>query len=187
MFINIRELDREPVRLDDEITIDAFPWEGGQTVRCGPVRLTGTLKPSRRGLELTAQISTVAELRCDRCLETYPHAVAASFRLFVVQGDPDAAAAEGEEAGDDPDAVDVYTVEGETLDLRDVLREQIDLALPVSSVCSTGCRGYCPGCGARLETEPCRCECPAGEAWSELREIREILARKSGRDRTEGD
>jgi uncharacterized protein len=187
MFINIKELGPEGIRLDDEIAIDPFSWEGGQTVRCGPVRVTGSMQPSARGVELTARVRTVARMDCTRCVEAFDHVVDASFRLVVISGAGEGPDREDGESRVDPDAVDAYTVEGERLDLRDVLREQIDLALPLAAVCSPECRGFCAGCGARLDAESCRCPRRTAESRSELREIREILARKSDRGRSKGD
>lgn len=187
MFINIRDLDPEGLHLDDEISIPPFPWDGGQTVRCGPARLTGSIVPSSRGLEFDARLRTVAEVACARCLEPFRHTVDERFRLFVVAAD-DGGADDGDEGRREvADAVDVYAITGERLDVVDVLREQIDLALPVTAVCSPRCRGYCPGCGVRLDREACRCEPAADGAWGELRQIRDVLARRREPDGTKGE
>ncbi len=41
--------------------------------------------------------------------------------------------------------------------LADVVAEQIHLSLPMKVVCREECRGLCPGCGANLNRERCRC------------------------------
>ena len=48
-------------------------------------------------------------------------------------------------------------VPDEIIDLTDDVREDILLSLPTRFKCSENCRGLCPGCGADLNTEPCRC------------------------------
>jgi uncharacterized protein len=43
------------------------------------------------------------------------------------------------------------------LDVEALVRDALVLALPMAARCSTECRGLCPGCGADLRVEPCRC------------------------------
>ena len=45
----------------------------------------------------------------------------------------------------------------ELIDLTSDIREAILLALPMSFVCSAGCRGLCVQCGANLNKAPCAC------------------------------
>lgn len=44
------------------------------------------------------------------------------------------------------------------VDITDDIREEILLAIPQNFHCSESCQGLCPGCGANLNTESCRCE-----------------------------
>ena len=43
------------------------------------------------------------------------------------------------------------------IDVDDLVREQIELALPMSRLCSDDCRGLCPECGANLNEGDCAC------------------------------
>jgi uncharacterized metal-binding protein YceD (DUF177 family) len=61
---------------------------------------------------------------------------------------------------DDHDVVVGY-YEGETLDLGEVVREQLFLALPLKRVCHEDCQGICPTCGRNRNAD--RCDCPAPE------------------------
>ncbi len=45
----------------------------------------------------------------------------------------------------------------DTIDLTPALRDYMFLALPGKPLCSSSCRGFCPGCGADLNSEKCRC------------------------------
>jgi len=40
-----------------------------------------------------------------------------------------------------PDEVDAYEFDGETVDLGEVVREELMLALPLSPLCEAGCEG----------------------------------------------
>ena len=45
----------------------------------------------------------------------------------------------------------------EIVDITDDIREEILLSIPERFKCSEDCKGLCPGCGANLNDEPCRC------------------------------
>ncbi len=49
-------------------------------------------------------------------------------------------------------------VHDEIVDITDDIREDILLAIPTRFKCSEECKGLCPGCGADLNEEPCRCK-----------------------------
>jgi len=44
------------------------------------------------------------------------------------------------------------------LDLTEVVRQGLWLALPMSAVCSPDCQGLCSNCGANLNEGPCGCQ-----------------------------
>jgi|SRR5690554_1018865 len=52
---------------------------------------------------------------------------------------------------------DVHRFQGEEIDLTQVLREIVLLALPVKPLCSPDCRGLCPHCGIDKNVESCEC------------------------------
>jgi uncharacterized protein len=62
--------------------------------------------------------------------------------------------------------------EGDSIDLEEVLREQIILALPMYPRCSETCRGLCPVCGVNKNQQSCSCERDeADPRWAKLRTL----------------
>jgi uncharacterized protein len=59
--------------------------------------------------------------------------------------------------GDDEDSA-TRTDAHHILDLTEVVRQGLLLALPMSAVCSPDCQGLCPNCGANLNEGPCGCQ-----------------------------
>ncbi|RMG61535.1 MAG: DUF177 domain-containing protein, partial [Calditrichaeota bacterium] len=58
------------------------------------------------------------------------------------------------------------------IDLSDQLKEYLILAVPMKMLCKEDCRGICPGCGADLNSEACRCgEPPIDPRWEKLRQL----------------
>ncbi len=56
---------------------------------------------------------------------------------------------------DDPDAEDVYSHDRKEVDLWQMVREQIILALPMTVRCKDDCKGLCVTCGADRNEADC--------------------------------
>ena len=83
---------------------------------------------------------------CVRCLESLEGDVAADVQeLFVY---PDVEREQSDDEDEEPRLV------GTLLDLEQVVRDALVLALPLQPVCREDCRGLCPDCGMRLADEP---------------------------------
>ena len=57
------------------------------------------------------------------------------------------------------------------IDLSEVVRQHLVLALPFAPRCREDCRGLCPSCGADLNIGPCAC--PKAEADPRLQILRQ--------------
>ena len=62
------------------------------------------------------------------------------------------------EAGSDQICIFREKVPDAIVDITDDIREDILLSIPDRFKCSEDCKGLCPGCGADLNEEPCRCK-----------------------------
>ena len=109
-------------------------------------------------------------IRCDRCLEPYYHDLKSEFRLLLALPHFDAGKSEIELSEDDM-LVDFVT--DKEIDLGDIVREQIYLALPIKSLCRKDCLGLCPVCGVNLNTEECKCRRETGHpGFSKLKDLK---------------
>ncbi len=54
------------------------------------------------------------------------------------------------------------------LDLTEVLRQDVLVALPMHPLCREDCRGLCPTCGANLNDGPCNCRPEPDPRWARL-------------------
>jgi len=135
--------------------------------------LTGRIRliKTDRGILVTGRLHTEAYVACRRCLE--PTAAGLEIELeeqFWPSIDVDTgapiAADDGEE---DVTRIDEHHI----LDLTEVVRQNLLLALPTSPLCRADCRGLCPTCGANLNEEPCSCQ--RKEEDPRLAVLRELL------------
>jgi uncharacterized protein len=58
---------------------------------------------------------------------------------------------------DNLNETEILYVEKDYIELEDVLKEQIYLALPLQPLCKEDCKGICAICGQDQNLEPCQC------------------------------
>ncbi|GAB4355866.1 MAG: DUF177 domain-containing protein [Bryobacter sp.] len=118
-------------------------------------------------IQLRGRFTVNVEGDCDRCLDICRFPLDSTFALTYL---PAEANVPPEETGLDEEAVEVAFYEGDSLDLREVFREQVLLALPMQRLCRENCRGLCPVCGANWNERECACTtADADNRWSALR------------------
>ena len=120
-----------------------------------------TLIRTADGILVTGQFHLSAELTCSRCLE--PFALPLQFTLEE-EFRPSIDIITGVHrpiTGDDEPAtrIDAH----HTLDLREVVRQQVLLALPINPVCRSKCAGLCPVCGRNWNEVTCDHGEPEGD------------------------
>ena len=133
-------------------------------------RLVADVTLTKSGEEILARGSVDGEvtLPCSRCVGPARVALSAPFAVLFLPRDadvPDAAA--------DAEAPDVIPYEDDHVDLGDMLREEILLALPYAPLCSEACKGLCPNCGKDLNEGPCGCStAPVDDRFAALRNLK---------------
>lgn len=119
-----------------------------------PVVLAMTIYKDKERFRLAGRVRTRLELGCSRCVEPYGLAVDQAFDLRYV---PQKDAGEFVEREIDADDMTVAFYEGDTIDLAQLLEEQLYLALPMKPLCRPDCRGLCGKCGTNLNQDVCGC------------------------------
>ncbi|HEY7791601.1 MAG TPA: DUF177 domain-containing protein [Vicinamibacterales bacterium] len=120
-----------------------------------PVDLTFDLEKDRDNYHLVGQATTTLELFCGRCLESFSLPVRAPFDLRYLPHREDAG---GDEREIEDDDLSTTYYDDETIDLGQLIREQLYLALPMKPLCDEDCQGLCPACGTNLNRERCGCD-----------------------------
>jgi uncharacterized protein len=121
----------------------------------GPIQVSISIYRTGSKFVLNGDISGKLLARGDRCLDVFEKDFSTAFEVYLmspVEGD----VVEETELGDQDMGVDFVT--GDEVNLAAIVREQIHLAMPMKVLCSENCAGICPGCGANLNKEPCRCK-----------------------------
>jgi len=172
VFISVQELELRKVRFEV-----AFPP--------GEIDFSGSGLSQQTNLEAqgSAQLlaNTLGEIRiqgslkvkmgaeCDRCLEPAEFPIESDFDLYYR---PAAQAKAESEAEIDEGESEIAYYEGDGIELKDVLREFVLLAMPMQKVCRVDCRGICPQCGQNRNLKNCECEPQTwDDRWAALKKL----------------
>jgi len=152
-----------------ECPIEAPVPPGTGSEWTGPV--CGTVHVEKVGAEYlaTGRLQATAVLPCSRC--TAAHSVPLDLEISesVALRQIDEPEAYVEEEGPAP----VPILDGDTVDLSELVRQMLVLHVPPRSQCRPECRGLCPGCGQDLNQG--ECSCAAQEIDPRLLALRELL------------
>jgi len=136
---------------------------------CGVTHVQG--KVGRSGTEalVEGQLDTCVQVDCDRCLKPVQVPVSSDFSLeYITSGDYEAS----QNAELTADLMSVSVFDGETIDLDEIVKEQILFAVPTRSLCKPDCLGICPQCGNDRNASDCGCEQKdIDPRWSALKDI----------------
>jgi len=172
MFLSVRELEQRKLRFDESFPPGEIQFFDKKLWQAAPLSAAGSaeLLPNTGGeIRVRGHLAVVMEAECDRCLEPARFAVEADFDLFY---EPASAGPSGEEVAIREGETQLDFYEGEGLELEDVLREQVLLALPMQRTCREDCRGICPSCGQNRNTVACNCRSqPVDDRWAALKNL----------------
>ena len=148
----------QDLKLDDE-----------RVTLCSDTEVRGKLKRSGREAVVDGHVDSCVQVDCDRCLKTIQLPVSSDFSLEYITG-VDYEASQAAELTEDVMAVSVF--DGETIDLDEIVKEQIFLAVPTRALCKSDCLGICPKCGNDRNAGECGCEQKAVDPrWSALKDL----------------
>lgn len=106
---------------------------------------------------------------CSRCVGPAQVTLSAPFDVLFLPRDADVP----DDAAEDSEAPDVIPYENEQIELGEMLREELLLALPYAPLCSESCKGLCANCGKDLNQGPCGCsEVTADDRFAALRNLK---------------
>ena len=134
-----------------------------------PVSVNGKVRLAGAEVLVNGHIETRAQVECDRCLKQIELPVNADFDLQYVTGAEYESSATAELT---EDVMSVSVFDGETIDVDEIVKEQILLAVPTRMLCQPDCKGICPVCGIDKNTGDCACETEdVDPRWAALKNL----------------
>ena len=177
------------------------PSTSSQVKKSRPIQVHFNLRQVDDVVVITGKIKTTIELICSRCATNFAMPAQPSFSALYCK-DPEMAGVgylqkvgpKGEEeerpAGQnrgyarhqhDPDHerdvesgkdLDITYISEDTINLEDVLTEQLQLQVPFQPLCNKDCKGMCTQCGADLNVGRCACKKIGSLAFSVLKDLK---------------
>lgn len=172
MIFTLTELEHHPIHFDvtyapGEITFSEEVRQKGGLRAAGKAEL---LRNTLGEIRIKGHLTVELESACDRCLEPAAIPLDSDFDLFYR---PVIRTANHAEVHLEEGEIDLSFYEGDSLALRDALREHVLLSLPMQLVCRPDCKGLCPDCGANLNLTPCSCAAKRSDPrWSALKDLK---------------
>ena len=181
MFISLPVLVQKEINFREEFAPGMVDL-GPDMRQSGALRAQGraTLIEERHGhkgviqdIRVVGDLAASVELDCARCLEPVTREVTRNYELLYRPQGTDAGR---EEISVTDVEAEIGYYQGEGIELKDILREQILLAVPMKVVCREECKGLCPQCGQNLNQGECKCAAPAGDPrWEALKGLKDKL------------
>jgi uncharacterized protein len=170
MLISLARLPVEGLAFEHQYGPDELDITGHEFRFRDAPRVVGRVDRAGSEIRLRGDVSTVVFEECDRCLKDVEIPVEAKVDLLYAADDPGSGkGSESEVHGRD---LDVALYENDTIDIDQMVREQIELNLPPRVLCEEDCRGLCPQCGANLNIEECGCARPVDPVWRALADFK---------------
>jgi uncharacterized protein len=172
VFFSVKELELKKVRFDVAFRSGEIDFSADGLEQATPLEAQGTaeLLPNTLGeIRVRGHVKVRMRCECDRCLEPAEFPVDSNFDLFYRPAVEDAF---DEEVAIDEGESEIAFYEGGGIELKEILREYILLALPMQRVCREDCHGICPICGQNRNLVDCGCQLKTeDDRWSALKKL----------------
>ena len=124
--------------------LEPFEFEGEEIRAIEKVSVEGVAISENDVIVINASIKTKLKLNCSRCLDTF---------IYPIDIDIE------ERFTNDPDLEDdgIMFVDGDTIDITEIIENCIISTLPIKRLCKEDCKGLCSVCGANKNVENCSC------------------------------
>ena len=155
MFIDLMNFPDEGKDISGIFKIPEIADREEKIGAIGPVHLSLAVQKKSKRFLFDGRISTVVFIICSRCLKRKEVPVDSVFHLEYAFLPPHV---ENEVKIKKEDLSLAYVREEEAVvSVKEIIIEQVLLALPMKPLCVSDCKGLCPTCGCDRNLEECDC------------------------------
>src|SRR5437588_8738745 len=135
----------------------------------GPVEVSGRAGRKNGEVELRGELKTKVSAPCGRCLKPVELPIEVKFAERFV---PAVSWRHEEQHELQEEDLNISVLDGEGIELDDLVKEEILLAVPGHVLCREDCQGLWPICGADRNLETCECESKRIDSrWEKLGDL----------------
>ncbi len=162
-YLDLRAIEGLRTDVHRRFSAGALTTDGGRQYRvAGAVTLDLLVRKGGGDYRLSGRIEGKLELDCGRCLEPFRLDAGVDVDLLYLPASENRG--DGEVRIEEEDLSTAF-YRDEQIDLKSLVQEQFQLALPMKPLCRTDCRGLCVVCGGNRNTAPCQCV----DSWEDPR------------------
>lgn len=150
LIFKVSEILQSPIgnsevySFDVPMDLEYIEKDGNVTGKIEIMRIEDGLNVIARNVEMTSKS------KCTKCLKSLNPKISVKFAERQFNLNPP-------EKIEDENDVYLINKKNYTIDVTEMLRQEIILHFPVVSVCSSGCKGLCPYCGKNKNLAKCTC------------------------------
>ncbi|MBI3359005.1 MAG: DUF177 domain-containing protein [Nitrospirae bacterium] len=152
MKVNVQNIPSEGLHFD--LAGHPVILESKSLVVNGPVE--GMLSVQKLGnvdVHIRGSLSAHLLLSCGRCLNSFDYPVASEF--YVDCTHEEKSPISGQEHRLYGEELNLHFYQGDTLEINEIIENQIHLEIPMAPLCKEDCKGLCPICGEDLNLALC--------------------------------
>jgi len=176
MRIWLDQVREEPINWDETERVAVASLDRQELAELGPISWRGQVVFADPGFYLRGHLSYDQTLSCNRCLAPIHEPASSEVELMILVEKP---GSKGEERGEHElkeGDMGVLWLDGEILETRPILLEQLQLNIPMKPLCRPDCKGLCPVCGGDRNRVACACEEASPDPrWAALAAIKSRL------------
>ena len=170
MIIDLASLGTTAKRIEVEFDPADVDLEGELVQLQGKTAFAGEIVLVDSKAKLSGTVKAHLLIDCTRCLNGIEKDLEFPFRAKFVDSSSEDTNAEAEISDD---ALDESLAPDGQIDMAEVVREQLLLALPEQIFCREDCKGLCPKCGANLNLIDCKCaDDEIDPRWAALKSLK---------------
>lgn len=163
MILNLKRLffvPNDKLDFSYDLNLDDFELHGERLFR-SPIKIAGTVENRSSVVTLTYSAEFVLSYECGRCLKETQKSDKNNYTHILVD----------ELCNEDSDSL--YVTENYTVNMDELVVDDIVPDLPLKFLCFEDCKGLCPKCGANLNDGDCGCA--RGQIDSRLEVLTKLL------------
>lgn len=170
MIIELFGLDNAPRKFEFSLAPEEIELGQENVKLLGEIKTAGELTKRIAQVDVEGEIEAQAGIECTRCLSPVETNLKIPFAVNYIAPEDLSEEKETELSADD---MDVSVYEGNSINLSELVREQIILNLPEKIFCREDCKGLCAECGANRNLIDCNCEeKEIDPRWAALKELK---------------
>lgn len=170
MIIDLVTLRSSPYAFDASFAPDEIDLESENAELQSPAKIKAKLTKRIMQADIEGEITASVNIECNRCLQMIEKSLNFPFNVSYAAPENYTEAKEAELSESD---LEIALFDGQHIDIKDLVREQILLNLPTQIFCSEDCKGFCQKCGVNLNLNDCSCEEEEIDPrWSALKNLK---------------